>query len=100
MIRKSIRLRKEYVYKKEKEIQDSQIADKKQRLKKAIDSQEGVPNELKRDSERLMKELEHDDNNTIIARTHMDDEYEEAKYRDPQVLITTCRSPSMRLLQF
>ena len=45
-----------------------------------------------------MKELDHDDINTLVPKSHMDDEYEEAKYRDPYVLITTSRSPSMRLL--
>lgn len=30
----------------------------------------------------------------------MDDEYGNALYSDPQILVTTCRSPSSRLLQF
>jgi len=47
-----------------------------------------------------MNELEHDDINTLVQKSHIDDEYEEAKYRDPAILITTSRSPSMRLLQF
>ena len=57
-----------------------------------------VPNELKKEKDKLINELEHDDINTLVPRSHIDDEYEEAKYRDPQVLITTSRNPSMRLL--
>jgi hypothetical protein len=38
MIRKSIRLRKEYLYNKEKEIQEKQTAEKKRKLKDAIES--------------------------------------------------------------
>ena len=35
-----------------------------------------------------------------MARSHIDDEYEDAKYRDPKLLITTCRNPSQRLISF
>jgi hypothetical protein len=47
-----------------------------------------------------MHDLELADENTIVARTHIDDEYEEAKYRDPKILITTSRNASQRLMQF
>ena len=47
-----------------------------------------------------MHDLELADDNTIIARSHIDDEYEEAEYRDPKILITTSRSASQRLIQF
>jgi hypothetical protein len=47
-----------------------------------------------------MHDLELADDKTIIARSHIDDEYEEAKYRDPKILITTSREASNRLLQF
>ena len=40
------------------------------------------------------------DDHTIARRTHMDDEYEQAKYRDPKILVTTSRDPSQKLLQF
>jgi U3 small nucleolar ribonucleoprotein protein IMP4 len=47
-----------------------------------------------------MNEMELDDDKTLAPRTHIDDEYEEAKYRDPKLLMTTSRGPSQRLLQF
>lgn len=40
------------------------------------------------------------DDHTMAARTHIDDEYEEAKYQDPKLLVTTSRDPSQRLIQF
>ena len=40
------------------------------------------------------------DDHTIAARTAIDDEYEEAKFRDPKVLVTTSRDPGSRLVQF
>lgn len=48
----------------------------------------------------VRKDLELADKRTIMARSHMDDEYEEAKYRDPKIFITTCRNPSQRLTTF
>lgn len=47
-----------------------------------------------------MEDLDLADDKTIVARTHIDDEYEEAKYRDPRILITTSRNASQRLIQF
>ena len=47
-----------------------------------------------------MREMELGDDHTIAARTHIDDEYEEAKFRDPKLLVTTSRDPSSRLVQF
>jgi hypothetical protein len=41
-----------------------------------------------------MHDLDLADDKTIVARTHIDDEYEEAKYRDPSILITTSRNSS------
>lgn len=86
------------MYNKTKEIQEKETAEKKRVLKEAIEEGKDLPTELWRDKDKLIHELEHDDINTLIPRSHIDDEYEEAKYRDPSVLITTSRSPSMRLL--
>lgn len=47
-----------------------------------------------------MHDLELADDKTIVARSHIDDEYEEAKYRDPKVLVATSRNASQRLMQF
>ena len=47
-----------------------------------------------------MHEFEMADDKTMVARTHIDDEYEEAKYRDPKVLVTTSRNSSQKLMQF
>lgn len=57
-----------------------------------------MPNELRKEKDKLNHDLELADDKTIAARSHIDDEYEEAKYRDPKVLITTSRSASQRLI--
>lgn len=63
-------------------------------MKHALDNDKRVPTELKRDKEKVQKDLELADDKTIVARSHVDDEYEDAKYRDPKLFITTSRDPS------
>ncbi len=48
----------------------------------------------------MKNDLELADDKTIVARSHIDDEYEDAKYRDPKILVTTSRNPSQRLVCF
>lgn len=69
MIRKNIRLRKEYLLNKAKDIQLRATADKKRKLKAALDSDKPIPTELRPEGEKLLNELELDDNNTIVPRT-------------------------------
>ena len=35
-----------------------------------------------------------------VPRSHIDDEYASSIYREPLVLLTSCRDPSSRLMQF
>ena len=100
MIRKNIRLRKEYMFNKSKELKERGHQEKLLKVRKAIDNDRRLPTELHKDKQKLMHDLELADDKTIIARSHIDDEYEEAKYRDPKILITTSRSASQRLIQF
>ena len=94
MLRKNIRLRKEYLYNKNKELKERDQQEKLIKIKRAIEAEKRVPNELRKEKRKLEHDLELADDKTIVARTHIDDEYEEAKYRDPKVLVTTSRNPS------
>jgi len=98
MLRKNIRLRKEYLYNKSKELKDREHQDKLVKIKKAIEKEKRLPTELKKEKDKLAHDLELADDKTILARSHVDDEYEEAKYRDPKVLVTTSRNASQRLM--
>lgn len=59
-----------------------------------------IPTELRREEAELRREVELEDDNTAVPRTHMDDEYANAGALQPKVLITTSRDPSSRLAQF
>ena len=69
-------------------------------MKNALDNDKSVPTELRREKDKVTRDLELADEKTIVARSHVDDEYEDAKYRDPKLLITTSRNPSQRLTSF
>ena len=94
MLRKTIRQRKEYLFNKNKELKEREHQDKLLKIKKAIENEKRMPTELRKNRDQLNHDLELADDKTIVARTHIDDEYEEAKYRDPKVLVTTSRNAS------
>jgi U3 small nucleolar ribonucleoprotein protein IMP4 len=64
------------------------------KLKNAVDNDRRTPNELRKVESKVKHDLELADDKTIVARSHIDDEYEDSKYRDPKILITTSRNPS------
>jgi len=101
MLRRNIRLRKEYLYKKSKESQENAMFEKKRKVREALAGQKRMPTEIKPDErEKIMHEIEMEDEITKIPNSHIDDEYAMSKYQDPKVLITSSRDPSQRLLQF
>lgn len=100
MLRKNIRQRREYLYTLERE---AELKDKSEKKRKILESQQNnskLPTELFKEKEALQQSLQADDMNTLIPRTHVDDEYANMLYSDPQILITTSRDPSSRLMQF
>jgi U3 small nucleolar ribonucleoprotein protein IMP4 len=100
MIKKNIRQRKEYLFKKNEEIKNKLIYEKKMRIKSAIEDEKPIPSDLKKESDKLIKELDYDDDTTILPYSVVDDEYSSNKYLEPKILVTTSRTPSQRLTQF
>jgi len=94
MIRRNIRLRKEYLFNKSKEAKNRSHSENLLKIKKAVEEDRDIPTEFKKNKGQMMKDLELADDKTIVARSHVDDEYEEAKYRDPKILVTTSRNAS------
>ena len=56
-----------------------------------------IPTELRREEAALRREVDLEDDNTAVPRTHVDDEYGRAAERAPRLLLTTSRDPSSRL---
>lgn len=100
MLRREVRLRKDYLYRKSLEDQRKTIQEKKQRLKYALDEGKPIPTELRKDESELRKLLAYDDNKNAVLTDHMDDEYRWAGVEDPKIMVTTSHNPSSRLKQF
>ena len=100
MLRKNIRLRKEYLFRKGLEHEDKSKTEKKQKIREAFENSERIPSELRLEESSLRKEIALEDENTGIPQTHIDDDYALAGTKPPSILLTTSRKPSSRLLQF
>lgn len=100
MLKKNIRQRKEYLFKKNEEVKSKLIYEKKMKLKTAIEEEKSIPTELKKESDALLKSLEYDDDTNMLPYSVLDDEYSSSKYLEPKILVTTSRTPSQRLMQF
>ena len=100
MLKAEIRQRKEYLFKKSEEIKKNQIYLKKQRLKKLIEENKPIPNDLKGESHILLKEIEYEDSQTSLPQNILDNEYYTNTNNQQKILVTTSRHPSQRLTQF
>lgn len=77
------------------------LADRKKRLKEALESGKPVPTDLRGEAgQKLLPTLDLEDVNTAQTTSHIDDEYAYAGVEDPKVVLTTSRNPSSRLQQF
>eukprot|EP00796_Vickermania_ingenoplastis_P005879 gene5879-4199_t len=100
MRRNVIRLRKEFLERKQHERVHDAIAIRKEQLREAMATGTPLPGHLKKDAVTLKKFAELDDDQTKTPTTTVDDEYAMAGMEDPKVLVTTSRNASQKLLEF
>ncbi|CAA6667134.1 unnamed protein product [Spirodela intermedia] len=100
MLRRTIRERREYLYRKNLEAKERVLYDKKRKIREAIAEERPIPTELRNEEAELRKEIDLEDEQTAVPRTHEDDEYANASEKDPKILLTTSRGPSQPLTQF
>jgi U3 small nucleolar ribonucleoprotein protein IMP4 len=102
MLRRRVRERKEYLFRKSLEGDEREKYEKKRQIRKALEEGTPLAPGLRHEAESLKAEMDHEDVRTarLALRSHMDDEYESAGVSDPSVFITTSRDPSQKLLQF
>ncbi|CAI4036031.1 hypothetical protein SMKI_14G2450 [Saccharomyces mikatae IFO 1815] len=103
MLRRQARERREYLYRKAQELQDSQLQQKRQIIKQALAQGKPLPKELAED-EALQKDFRYDQSlkeGEEEADLQVDDEYAATSgITDPRIIVTTSRDPSTRLSQF
>lgn len=103
MLRRQARERREYLYRKAQELQDSQLQQKRQLIKQALAQGKPLPKELAED-ESLQKDFRYDQSlkeSEEADDLQVDDEYAATSgIMDPRIIVTTSRDPSTRLSQF
>lgn len=96
MLRRQARERREYLYRKSLELQETTLREKRQQLKAALALGKPLLKELAED-EQLRKDFVYDESEQV----QIDDEYAALLgINDPKVIITTSRDPLTKLLQF
>lgn len=98
MLRRNIRLRKEYLYLKKVEEEKKQYAEKIKSIKESYAKHKKIKSELRDEENELRKKMDLFDQRTIDR--NMDDEYFFCGIENPRVLITTSRNPSSQLDNF
>jgi len=100
MIRRNARERREFLYRKQLELQNAQVAEKRSKLKAALASGKPLPKEIADDAQ-LRADFKYDESRPDGEEATVDDEYATLSgVVDPKILITTSRDPSSRLMQF
>ncbi|XP_074292370.1 uncharacterized protein LOC141619241 [Silene latifolia] len=100
MLRRNVRMRREYLYRKSLEGKERLLYEKKRKIREALEEGKPIPTELRNEEAALRQEIDLEDDHTAIPRSVIDDEYAKAAERDPKILITTARDPSQPLVQF
>lgn len=105
MLRRQARERREYLYRKAQELQETQLQQKRSIIKKALAEGKPLPKEIAED-EQLQKDYQYDqtikgENAEVEEDESIDDEYAMTSgIQDPRIIVTTSRNPSTRLSQF
>ncbi|CAK8564594.1 unnamed protein product [Lathyrus sativus] len=100
MLRRNVRLRREYLYRKSLEGNERALYEKKRKIREALQEGKPIPTELRNEEAALRRQIDLEDENTAVPRTHIDDEYAFASEKDPKIMLTTSRDPSAPLQQF
>ncbi|KAH7679025.1 U3 small nucleolar ribonucleoprotein IMP4 protein [Dioscorea alata] len=100
MLRRNIRKRREYLYRKSLEGKEREYYEKKRKIREALAEGKPIPTELRNEEASLRQEIDLEDDHTAVPRSVIDDEYADAAVRDPKILLTTSRNPSAPLVQF
>jgi U3 small nucleolar ribonucleoprotein protein IMP4 len=107
MLRKNIRMRKEFLLRRAIEEKSQVTVEKRKKMKECLEEGKTIPTEFKAGAKdlhyRKKMDLDHDKPEQELAsfgQAGLDDEYANLGVEDPKVIITTSRDPSSRLTQF
>uniref|UniRef100_A0A1I7S608 Brix domain-containing protein n=2 Tax=Bursaphelenchus xylophilus TaxID=6326 RepID=A0A1I7S608_BURXY len=95
MLRRQIRERREFIYRKSVEHKQRALQEKRDIVRNAVDNNGSLPTHLKKEALELVEGSYWGDQDDTV-----DDEYRWAGCEDPKVVITTSRDPSSALKRF
>lgn len=95
MLRRQIRERREFIYRKSVEQKQRAIQEKRDIVRNAVDNNTALPTHLRKEAVELVEGSYWGDQADTV-----DDEYRWAGCEDPKVVITTSRDPSSSLKRF
>ena len=101
--RRSVRLRREYLYRRSLEGKEKELFEKKSRVREALASGKPIPSELKDEETELRRLLAFDDAGVLKGGPlALDDEYARTLRgeRGAKICVTSSRDPSARLKKF
>eukprot|EP01040_Poterioochromonas_malhamensis_P015952 gene15952-17978_t len=99
-LRRQIRLRKEFLYKKLIDNQEASKETKKRKLQDALDQNKPIPTEIAAEARGLYHDIEMEVDPSEGTKSIIDDEYANIGTYEPKVCVTTSRDPSSKLKQF
>lgn len=99
-LRRQIRLKKEFLYKKLIDHQEASKETKKRKLQDAIDGNKPIPTEIAAEARGLYHDIEMEVDPEEGNKSIIDDEYANIGTYEPKVCVTTSRDPSSKLKQF
>ncbi|QSL64356.1 hypothetical protein MERGE_001656 [Pneumocystis wakefieldiae] len=99
MLRRTLRLRRQYLYQRQQSQNEALLRQKRKALKDSLEKDRPLPSEI-RDDIQLRKDYRFDEGLDQQDTQVLDDEYGDLGEKEPNVLITTSRKPSTRLQQF
>lgn len=110
MLRRQARLRREYLYRKSVEDRHRKIQEKKDKIKRSLETGTKIETTLRKEAVDLVHKLDWEDKGPTLSvalgteegggGSQEDDEYRWAGVENPKIMITTSRDPSSRLKMF
>jgi len=99
-VRRNVRERKEYIYRRSLKGVAAQEYEKKRAIKRSLELGVPVPTELRDVAISLASDMRFDDESTFLPPNEIDDEYADAGITDPKIMVTSSHYPSTNLVAF
>jgi U3 small nucleolar ribonucleoprotein protein IMP4 len=95
MLRREVRERREFIFRKKKEQNQRALQERRDFIRDAVKNERPLPQDMRKDAKKMTDNSYWGDQVDTV-----DDEYRWAGCQDPKIVITTSRDPSSSLKRF